>query len=75
MANNNPSIGVAGLLGVLFVALKLMGFIDWSWWWVTCPFWGGIALFFILLLGVPLLGVLAALFGAAVLGVLRLFRK
>jgi len=33
-----------GLLGVLFVGLKLGGVIDWSWWWVTLPFWGGLAL-------------------------------
>lgn len=32
-------VGVLGLLGVLFVGLKLTGFIDWSWWWVTAPFW------------------------------------
>ena len=36
---NNPCLGVSGLLGVLFVGLKLTGFIDWSWWWVTSPFW------------------------------------
>lgn len=39
-------IGVLGLLGVLFVALKLLGKIDWSWWYVTLPFWGGIVLVF-----------------------------
>lgn len=41
------SSGVSGmfLLGILFVGLKLTGNIDWSWWWVTLPFWGGIALF------------------------------
>ena len=33
-----------GLLGILFVGLKLTGHIDWSWWWVTLPFWGGFAL-------------------------------
>lgn len=32
-----------GLLGVLFVGLKLAGIITWSWWWVTVPFWGGLA--------------------------------
>jgi hypothetical protein len=37
-------IGIIGALGILFVALKLMGYIDWSWWWVTLPFWGGAAL-------------------------------
>jgi hypothetical protein len=34
------SISVLGLLGVAFVVLKLMGYITWSWWWVTAPFWG-----------------------------------
>ena len=42
--SNSGGIGVLGLLGVLFVALKLTGFIDWSWWWVTLPFWGVMAL-------------------------------
>ena len=44
MKNKNSSgITTMGLLGVVFVAFKLTGAIDWSWWWVTCPFWGGIA--------------------------------
>lgn len=37
-------ISIIGLLGVAFVVLKLTGFIDWSWLWVTAPFWGGLAL-------------------------------
>ena len=37
-------VSVFGLLGIVFVVLKLTGFIDWSWWWVTLPFWGGMAL-------------------------------
>lgn len=46
MTDNTDSngIGVLGFLGVLFVALKLTGWIDWSWWYVTMPFWGGFAL-------------------------------
>ena len=46
MENRNSSAGgdILGLLGVVFVTLKLTGVIDWSWWWVTAPFWGGIAL-------------------------------
>ena len=31
--------GIAGLLGVAFIVLKLTKVIDWSWWWVTSPFW------------------------------------
>ncbi len=26
------------------MTLKLCGVIDWSWWYVTMPFWGGVAL-------------------------------
>ena len=41
MANENTSgrIGFVGLLTVLFVALKLMGYITWSWVWVLAPIW------------------------------------
>ena len=41
---NHNGIGVLGLLGVVFVTLKLLGVITWSWWWVTAPFWGGFAI-------------------------------
>ena len=34
--------GILGLLGVAFVVLKLVGVINWSWWWVTLPFYGPI---------------------------------
>lgn len=37
-------IGFLGLLGIVFIILKLTGVIDWSWWWVTSPLWGGYAL-------------------------------
>ena len=49
-------IGVFGLLGVAFVVLKLTGYIDWSWWYVTLPFWGGAAV----VLGVLLIALLFA---------------
>ena len=46
MSNNNSSsgIGVIGLLGVAFIVLKLTNFIDWSWWYVTMPFWLGLVI-------------------------------
>lgn len=43
-SSSSGGIGVLGLLGVAFVVLKLTNVISWSWWWVTCPFWGGLAL-------------------------------
>ena len=46
--SKSGGIGVLGLLGVAFVVLKLTGVIDWSWWWVTIPFWGGLAILLII---------------------------
>lgn len=44
------STSILGLLGVAFVVLKLTGYIDWSWWWVTAPFWIPTALVIIVLI-------------------------
>lgn len=47
MSSNNSSSGGMGILGwllIVFVTLKLTGHIDWSWWYVTMPFWGGLVL-------------------------------
>lgn len=38
-SSEQGGIGVAGLLGVAFIVLKLVGVIAWSWWWVLSPFW------------------------------------
>ncbi len=43
-------IGSSGLLGLLFIALKLCGVIDWSWWWVLAPFWIPVALVAVIIL-------------------------
>ncbi len=67
-------IGVSGLLGVLFIALKLLGLTavaSWSWWWVLAPFWIPASLagvFLVIVLGVMALGFFATIFGAAVGG-------
>jgi hypothetical protein len=37
--------GIIPLLGILFVGLKLAGIIDWSWWLVTLPLYGGIVVY------------------------------
>jgi len=47
MAQNSHSSGGVGffsLLTLLFIALKLTGHIDWSWWWVLAPLWGSVLL-------------------------------
>lgn len=32
-------IGLPIVLVVLFICLKLLGYITWSWWWVVSPLW------------------------------------
>lgn len=43
------SLGFGGMLTLLFIALKLCGQIDWSWWWVLAPVWIPGALMLLLL--------------------------
>jgi len=45
-------LGLASVLTIVFVVLKLTGNIDWSWWWVLCPSLIDIGLFVLLLFGV-----------------------
>ena len=34
-------IGFWGMLTLIFITLKLTGYIAWSWIWVLAPLWGG----------------------------------
>ena len=52
-------VSAISLLGIAFIVLKLCGVIDWSWWWVTAPFWMPITL----LLMVLITGLVAVLLG------------
>ena len=35
----SSGLGLASVLAVVFVVLKLTGLIHWSWVWVLCPIW------------------------------------
>lgn len=41
-------IGLGGAVFIVFLVLKLCGVIDWSWWWITAPLWGGFVLVIII---------------------------
>ena len=36
---SNNGIGFVGILTVVFITLKIIGQISWSWWWVLSPMW------------------------------------
>lgn len=48
VTQNNGGIGFCSLLLILFIALKLLHVITWSWWWVLSPFWIPIAVAFLI---------------------------
>ena len=43
-------IGFCGLLTIVFIVLKLIGIIDWSWIWVFAPIWIELILVVIIIL-------------------------
>lgn len=59
MSNKKTSSGsgitFTGLLTILFIGLKLTGFIDWSWWWVVSPIWISLGVVFTILLVMALI--------------------
>lgn len=38
-SSSSGGIGFCGLLTIVFITLKLVGYIDWPWWWVLAPLW------------------------------------
>jgi len=35
------------IIGLVLISLKVWHVIDWSWWWITCPFWLPFAAFIV----------------------------
>ena len=56
-------VGFLGLLGLLFIALKLTGYIDWSWWWVTFPIWAGFAIILAIIISLFSIALILAILG------------
>ena len=55
-------IGLGGILFVVFLILKLTGYIDWSWWWVTAPLWIPFAIVMIFLVFILAVSVFREMF-------------
>ena len=55
MNTNTGGVGFLGLLTLLFIGLKLTGYITWSWIWVLAPLWVPISIALLVLSAVILL--------------------
>ena len=49
-------VGFFSLLALIFVTLKLLGYIDWSWWLVLLPAYAGLVILLILFIILLVLG-------------------
>lgn len=59
--NSSGGIGFLGLLTILFIGLKLTGYIEWSWIWVLSPLWLPIAIILTVFLSICSVWMLAVL--------------
>lgn len=48
--NIQTSPGLLPILGLIFIILKLVGVITWSWWWVLAPIYIPLAICLIILI-------------------------
>lgn len=57
MTDREVKVGfpIFSVLGIVFITLKLVGVIAWSWWWVLAPFWIPAAISIILVLTIGVL--------------------
>ena len=46
---NANGIGFYGLLAIVFITLKLIGIINWSWFWVLSPIWIPFAIWLVII--------------------------
>lgn len=37
--SSSKGLGLCDVLAVVFIVPKLIGVIDWNWWWVLSPVW------------------------------------
>ena len=44
-------MNLLSVLGCIFIVLKLLEVIDWSWWLVLLPIYGGLLLFIVIFVG------------------------
>ena len=51
-SSSSSGIGFFGMLFLVFLVLKLTHVVNWSWWWVTAPLWGGFVFWIVVIIGI-----------------------
>ena len=55
MKTSSNGLGFGTVLTLIFITLKLTGYITWSWWWVLSPLWIPLILVIVIFLGVVII--------------------
>lgn len=55
-SSSSSGIGFCGLLTIVFIVMKLLGYITWSWIWVLSPMWIPIVTVLLMIVIVACLG-------------------
>jgi len=55
-STSSGGVGFGSLLTIVFIVLKLLGKITWSWWWVLSPIWISVLFVIALIIILFLLG-------------------
>lgn len=58
--STSGGLGLCSVLFIVFLILKLIGVIHWSWWWVFAPYWIPIGIFVAVAVIAILVGLIAA---------------
>ena len=58
-SNRSGGIGFCGLLTIVFIILKLVKVITWSWLWVLSPLWLPIAIVLVIFIFAYIIGLIA----------------
>ena len=58
---SSGGIGFVGVLTLLFIALKLLNKISWSWWWVLSPMWISVCVVLFIIVIVIIIGFIVGL--------------
>lgn len=56
-SSSSSGIGFFGLLAIVFITLKLLGYIAWSWWWVLAPLWAPVVVVLVVALVIFLVAI------------------
>lgn len=64
-SSSGGGVSLCTVVFIVFLILKLVGVITWSWWWVTAPLWIPVLLWIAVFGSILTIGIIVAAIGAS----------